>query len=370
MSGTSILARLKTPYPQPLDPRGALRKALMAGVIVSLIDYFFEPFGLSTFTHPHKGWVLIGFGVPVFFWVFVIGFLVPYYSPYFERLKPWTVGKQMLTICLITTGITVTMYFYARWVGFRPFTDVRYLIGCCMSFAVAITIFFLFFDRSNYLAAEEGRQRQESEELRMLMRESHHRMRNHLQVIASILRLQAHVVTDARALDALRTSEHRLESIAILHEKLYRHDDGPSHVMLREYLEELTRIIAQHHAELVPNVAIQVEDRVALRVPLDTAVPLGLIVNELVTNSFKHAFQALDAGRIQLELDRTPDGQHLLTVRDNGPGVPAELMNQHGLSPGALSGSLGLRLIGALTQQLRGQLAYRHNGGAEFAVRF
>ncbi|MBO0939833.1 sensor histidine kinase [Fibrella sp. HMF5335] len=359
-----LVSRLKQPYPQPFTVRNAGLKATIAGMIVALVDLVFQPFGLAEFRHPHKFWVLLGFGVPVAIWVGLPGVLLGLLFPRHrrEQQRRWTLWKQILVNIIITFGIAGTLFFYSKWIGFIPFTSVGYLLLCSFSFAALITIFFVFFDKTVYLTEVDKRAAQESEELKMLLRESHHRMRNHLQVIASILRLQTNTVTDARALNALRTSEKRLESIAILHEKLYK-NENVSTVDLCAYLEELTRIIAHHHAELIPNVAIKVDNVAALNVSLDTAVPLGLIVNELITNSFKHAFYNMGDCRIQLILDRTDDGRNRLTVRDNGPGIPNGIMNLSGAS-------LGMRLVKALTQQLRGQLSYRQNDGAEFVVQF
>ncbi len=371
MNWRFIQDRLNQPYPQPVDFTGIFRKAIVAGVFVSLIDLVFQPFGLASFEHPYKLLVTAGFVVPVFFWVAFYGVMMPKLFPVWLNLNRWRVRDQLLGNIVIMLSITVTLFFYSRAIGFKPFSSVSYLFFCALSFAIVITIFFLFFDKSVHLEKTDQRATREVEELRMLVRESHHRMRNHLQVIASMLRLQTNVVTDARALEVLRTSESRLESIAILHEKLYRRENTTpaltNSVALREYLEELTQIIARNHADLAPPVAIQVEDRTALTVPLDTAVPLGLIVNELLTNSFKYAFRELDEGRICVTLDNAHDGRHELTVCDNGPGLPVELLQPTGLGP---TRSLGMRLVRALTQQLRGELAYQHNGGAEFVVRF
>ncbi len=362
---SALLHKLNLPYPQPFAPAAAFRKALTAGAFVALLNLVFQPFGLAAYQHSHKPWVLTGFGVPVVFWVTMLGVVLPWAWPRFryQQRQNWSVWKQLLANNLITVFITATIYVYARWVGFAPFASVTYLVVCSFSFAMLVSLFFVFSDHNARLSESDRRATQESADLKLLLRESHHRMRNHLQVIASVLRLQTNSVTDAKALDALRTSEKRLESIAILHEKLYQ-NENVSQVDLCGYLEELTRIVARHHAELIPNVAIRVQNRAAISVSLDTAVPLGLIVNELITNSFKHAFVHMDQCVIDLILDQADDGRHRLTIRDNGPGVPG------GLNPAGNGTSLGLRLIKALTQQLRAQLSYRHNGGAEFVVQF
>ncbi|MBO0934804.1 sensor histidine kinase [Fibrella aquatilis] len=360
----TFVSKLNQPYPQPFTVRNALLKASMAGALVALVNLVFQPFGLAEFQHTHKPWILLGFGIPVFFWVgmpgIALGFLFPKSRRYQQR--HWTVWKQLIANAVITFGVAASLFFYAKWVGFTPFTSIPYLLICSFSFATLITIFLLFFDTSMYLAEVDKRATLESEELKMLLRESHHRMRNQLQVIASILRLQTNTITDVKALEALRTSEKRLEAIAMLHEKLYKNENVTT-VDLCAYLEELTRIVASHHADLTPNVAISVENLTALNVSLDTAVPLGLIVNELITNSFKHAFRHMDHCQIQLILDRAADGRNRLTVRDNGPGIPDGQIMGSGQS-------LGMRLVNALTQQLRGQLSYQQNGGAEFVVKF
>ncbi|MCA9412410.1 MAG: PAS domain S-box protein [Candidatus Omnitrophica bacterium] len=208
------------------------------------------------------------------------------------------------------------------------------------------------------------RKRIEAEALRareMYLKEVHHRVKNNLQVISSLLFLQASHTEDPAVLSILTESRNRVKSIALIHEKLYRTGDlgeidFGDYVrdlvsdLLRTYRIDHERIRVSTHAEPVG-------------INIDTAIPCGLIINELVSNAFKHAFKPGEEGNLQIELVAEGEDEYLLTVEDDGIGMGAEVNWEEG-------GSVGLRLVKDLTQQLEGYVECEMNGGTRFKVHF
>jgi len=192
-----------------------------------------------------------------------------------------------------------------------------------------------------------------------LLTEVHHRVKNNLQVISSFLRLQSRATKDSAAVDALRQSEDRVLSMALLHENLYRRGN-PGRVDFDRYVRalviELLRTYKSEHDD--PAVTVDVDFS---GLDIEKAVPLGLLLNELITNALKHAFVDGRTGHISVELSRN-GGSGMLRVRDDGVGfrVPAA-------EPPA---SVGLQIIGALSRQLGGRGQFRSDGGTEFTLEF
>lgn len=201
----------------------------------------------------------------------------------------------------------------------------------------------------------------QAEDLKILMKEVHHRVKNNLQIIVAMLRMQARVVEDKAAIEALVNSENRLQAIAIVHEKLYKSDNYTS-VLLKDYLQELMEVLAKQHSNPATAFQFKITDNTNLATALDTAIPIGLIVNELVTNSFKYAFNNVAKGEINIELNKT-NNNYQLTIQDNGQGLPGNELPKN-------PKSLGLRLVHLFTEQLNGTLQYATQNGACFVVTF
>lgn len=201
----------------------------------------------------------------------------------------------------------------------------------------------------------------QAEDLKTLMKEVHHRVKNNLQMIVAMLRMQARVVEDKAAIEALVNSENRLQAIAIVHEKLYKGDNF-SNVFLKDYLQELMDILVKQNYN--PNAAFQftITDNTQLTTSLDTAIPLGLIVNELVTNSFKYVSGNVANAVINLAINKLGD-KFELTIQDNGAGLPNGELPKN-------PKSLGLRLVNLFTEQLNGTLKYFTKNGACFVITF
>ncbi len=198
-------------------------------------------------------------------------------------------------------------------------------------------------------------------EKEVLLKEIHHRVKNNLQIISSLLSLQATHVQDPQVLGLFNESEHRVRSMALIHEKLYRSHDL-ARINFREYAEDLLTYLHRSYSDAWGRIQLRVEaDDVMLTV--ESAVPCGLILNELVNNSFKHAFPGGRAGAIVVGIHTNGDGRVHLSVADDGVGLPAGLNL-------AETTSLGMQLVHTLTEQLGGELSVANGQGASFAVAF
>ncbi|HYE33015.1 MAG TPA: PAS domain S-box protein [Methylomirabilota bacterium] len=194
-----------------------------------------------------------------------------------------------------------------------------------------------------------------------LLKEIHHRVKNNLQVISSLLELQIAQIKDPSAIQLFRESQSRIRTMALIHEKLYQATDL-ARIDFVDYVQSLLRMIMRAQ-QSTQDVRLDVQcDRVYLGI--DTAVPLGLIINELVSNSLKHAFPN-GSGRptITIALNQLQAERYCLLVEDNGKGF----------SPGfdvERSSSLGLRLVKILGEQLLGKAEWLPGEGARFKLEF
>ena len=195
-----------------------------------------------------------------------------------------------------------------------------------------------------------------------LLKEIHHRVKNNMQIITSLLRLQADTIKDARYLDMFRESQMRIQSMALIHDKLYRSDDLAG-IGFGEYLKELSAHLIRTYAINPDAVTIQVE-AADVRLGLNAAIPCGLLMNELVSNSLKHAFPDDRKGEISITLQPVEDDQIVLTVSDNGIGLPDDLDFRN-------TKSLGMELVVILAEgQLGGTVELDRTGGTAFKVVF
>ena len=194
-------------------------------------------------------------------------------------------------------------------------------------------------------------------EKELLLREIHHRVKNNMQIISSLLNLQRSYIHDEEAANILQESQGRVKSMALIHEKLYQTSDL-ARINVEEYIQSLTMNLF-HSYTVNPGIKLSM-DVSDLYFNIDTAVPLGLIINELVSNSLKYAFKDRDEGEIRISLLETAEpGKYLLLIRDDGTGFPHEL-------DFAESHSLGLQLVNTLVNQLDGEIEMITNGGTTF----
>ena len=196
-------------------------------------------------------------------------------------------------------------------------------------------------------------------EKEVLIQEINHRVKNNMQIISSLLSLQANHTSSDEAAEILKESRGRVKSMAMIHEKLY-HNSNLSQLNMAEYLNNLVRDILRSYSSISSRVTSNVDvDDIYLNI--NTALPMGLMVNELVSNSIKHAFPEGE-GNISIKLEY--DGEkYILTVSDNGIGLPEDVDPFE-------SSSLGLKLVNSLSIQLEGDLSVLRDGETTFILNF
>lgn len=199
-------------------------------------------------------------------------------------------------------------------------------------------------------------------------KEIHHRIKNNLQVICSLLDLQAEKFRDKKVLEAFRESQNRVLSMSLIHEELYK-GRGTDTLDFSEYLQRLAENLFQTYSLSSKNICLYVDLEENAFFNMDTAVPLGIIVNELISNSLKHAFTEDEAGEIRIQLCREEmsNEAHMslfsLIISDDGKGIPEDI------ELGKLE-SLGLQLVNTLVDQLNGNIELRRAQGTKFKITF
>jgi two-component sensor histidine kinase/CheY-like chemotaxis protein len=195
----------------------------------------------------------------------------------------------------------------------------------------------------------------------VLLKEVHHRVKNNLQVIASLLRLQAKSSGDAALSQALRESQDRILAMALIHEQLYA-TESLREVDLAEHAALVSASLFRSYGVDPRRISRRVLMKETLPIGVDRAIPAGLILNELISNALKHGFPNGHRGSISIE-GRRQDGWVTLAVRDDGIGVPEDLELQK-------PKSLGLEIVGTLTRQLKGTFELDRSQGTTFRIRF
>ncbi|MBI5952256.1 MAG: PAS domain S-box protein [Chloroflexi bacterium] len=198
-------------------------------------------------------------------------------------------------------------------------------------------------------------------EKEVLLKEIHHRVKNNLQIISSLLNLQANRVSDVQAIQTLRDSQSRVRSMSLIHEKLYQ-SQSLAKIDFGEYVQSLANDLFRSYRQNFSGIQLDVRaDKVLLE--LDQAIPCGLILNELITNALKYAYADGRNGTIKVELRANPENTVTLRVADDGMGMPADfdVFNAK---------SLGLQLIASLVTQLDGKLELGNSRGTDYLVSF
>jgi PAS domain S-box-containing protein len=198
-------------------------------------------------------------------------------------------------------------------------------------------------------------------EKEVLLREIHHRVKNNLQIISSLLELQSDYIRDPDALRLFGESQDRIRTMALIHEKLYRSEDV-GRVDFADYLQSLVALLMRAQAGKGRKITVDMDVDPA-SFSIDTAIAVGLITNELVSNSLKHAFVNKSMGNVRVALKTMPGGQYQLSVADDGPGLPSDVAKLE-------EKSLGLRLVKILVGQIEGTWSLQNAGGARCEVYF
>ncbi|UTW63154.1 sensor histidine kinase [bacterium SCSIO 12741] len=196
------------------------------------------------------------------------------------------------------------------------------------------------------------------EEKALLLKEVHHRVKNNFQMVSSLLELQSRGIEDDRARELAEEGKNRVKSMALIHQRLYQNDDLL--IYFDEYINKLvTEIAAMYDHEHKAQVKVDIP---SISFDIDTAIPLGLIVNELVTNAFKYGMTE-DSKNLEVRIEKHSNDSYLLKVKDSGKGLSKNFDPQK-------AKSLGLRLVRSLSKQLQGSVQYTYEAGSAFKVLF
>lgn len=207
----------------------------------------------------------------------------------------------------------------------------------------------------------ENRLKDSLREKEVLLKEIHHRVKNNLQIIHSLLSLQAEQIQDVQALGMFKDSQNRVRSMALIHEKLYQ-SENLTNIDFTDYVDSLVIELSRSYMNHPEQIEISVDVRDAC-FGVDTAIPCGLIINELITNSLKYAFPDNRKGQISVSLQPTMKGEYTLIVKDNGIGFPENIDWQN-------TDSLGMQVVTSLTDQLEGEIELSRTDGTEFKLKF
>jgi two-component sensor histidine kinase len=207
----------------------------------------------------------------------------------------------------------------------------------------------------------EERSKKALEENELLMKEIHHRVKNNLTVISSLLSMQSRYVKDKEDLEMFIESQNRAKSMAMIHEMLYSSMGEFKRINFGLYIEKLSRTIFNAYT-MDPNRINLETDLENIQLDVDTAVPLGLILNELLSNALKYAFPEGRKGTLRVTFKKEDDTNLLLSVEDDGVGVPEK--------NGVNENSLGLILIKSLVEQINGNITIDNKNGLKINIRF
>ncbi|MEP6466211.1 MAG: sensor histidine kinase [Parafilimonas sp.] len=198
------------------------------------------------------------------------------------------------------------------------------------------------------------------EEKEWLVKEIHHRVKNNLQIVISLLSTQSKYLDNEEAIAAISESRHRMQAMSLIHQRLYQSENATS-VNMQAYITELTEYLkTSFNGGKEINFLIHVD---AIQLDISQAIPIGLILNEVITNAIKYAFEGREAGDIQIRMLKNNEQNIMLEIKDNGIGLPADFDLKN-------STSMGMRLVTGLSKQINGKLIFENKNGVCVLVEF
>jgi PAS domain S-box-containing protein len=286
-----------------------------------------------------------------------------------SRMKQMGIAENVLSIydCrfLSKTGEVKWVSIHSRAV---EFTDGCAVVGMIVDItdrkltsAALVTANKQLTSINEHLSQREQELIKANSEKEVLLKEIHHRVKNNLQIINSLINLQIHNINDAAAVGLLKECQNRIKTIAMVHEKMYQIGDL-ARVLIGDYLESLTHHIKHMYLTDPLSVSITINAKDII-LPIDKAIPCALLVNELVSNSLKYAFPKQKSGLIEINMSCDTDGQYMLIVADNGIGLPANI-DYHKTK------SLGMQLVTTFVNQLDGKIDLQRSQGTRFIIKF
>ncbi len=197
-------------------------------------------------------------------------------------------------------------------------------------------------------------------EKEILLKEIHHRVKNNLQIIISLINMQSSEINDTSVLNSFREIQNRVVSMSLIHQSFYQ-SNSLSEIDFSHYIKRLAENLFRIFGIKKDRIELFI-DTAGINISIDTAIPLGLLINEVFSNSLKHGFEVGSSGRMFIEL-RKSEGDYILRIGDNGCGLPA------GIQPGKTN-SLGMTLIKMLCDQIDGEITLNNENGTVYYVKF
>jgi two-component sensor histidine kinase len=246
------------------------------------------------------------------------------------------------------------------------------LIVCFIGILIISIVIYYYYKQSKKQQIDLAQKNKEIEKQKstieasltekvLLIKEIHHRVKNNLQVVSSLLNIQADKADNPALTAVLLDNKKRISAIALVHELLYK-NQNMANINMKEYISMLaTHLMSFSEISETPVESdLDIED---IALDLDTAIPIGLIINELISNSFKHAFKSLKSGLITVRFNRNRHNTYTLFVSDNGCGLPAGYQNN-------LANTLGIELVHILAEQVNATVTIENNSGTAFTFTF
>ncbi|MBO0933415.1 histidine kinase dimerization/phosphoacceptor domain -containing protein [Fibrella aquatilis] len=234
-----------------------------------------------------------------------------------------------------------------------------------LSGGVALLLLLLLLSYRQSVRIRKNREQivQQADQMQMLMKELHHRVKNNLAVVSGLLELQASRLPNGAARRVLQEGQQRVQAMALIHQRLYQ-SDAIATINMREYVEHLASSLMHAYGHMAGKFDLTIEVGVST-LDTDTAIPVGLILNELLTNAFKHAYEHVARPSLRIQLNQ-PVGTNgagglLLDVQDNGPGLDLATWHQP-------EGSFGKRLIQGLAEQIGAKVTVNNRDGLSFRL--
>ncbi len=272
-----------------------------------------------------------------------------------ENEPPNTKLRTFETLNLIGAFFTAALCGYGISKG--------YAMGFSIILGLLTVLFIATFLLLKRKRTGDGVLEKKLGEKEMLLKEVHHRVKNNLQTVSSLLSLQSRAIEDAKISSIIKSSQNRVVSMAIVHEMLYKRDDYSSKIELKPYVEELMEYLIRslkgndHQISTLLDIG-------DFKLSIDTVIPLGLIINETVTNALKYGIPGTTEGEIQINLSKKGANSYEIYLGDNGIGFPEDVDPK-------TSKSLGLKLIHNLARQLKGTIARDTNTkGTYYQINF
>ena len=282
------------------------------------------------------------------------------------------VTTRMYGQIYLAVNLLIVVLIYAQSLGNLGFghnvvpEDARNLFAF-LSILLAVYLLGGVFGRNllskhHRLYRSKGEIEQRMQEKEMLLKEVHHRVKNNLQTVSSLLRMQSRGIEDPATLSLIRSSQNRVVSMAMVHEMLYMREDL-SKIEYRSYVQELGEYLIKSIKGPESTISLRI-DIPDIELGIDTAIPLGLLINEAVTNALKYGFRDQEEGEISIVLEREDQSDYILRIGDNGVGFPESVTHK-------TSKSLGLKLIHNLSRQLKGSVMRDlSKKGTNYIIRF